>query len=503
MRVLIAMMKHETNTFSPIETDLARFRSWGLHEGAAVLSAYRGTNHPLAAFVDVAEAHGAEIVTPIAGEAMPSGIVRFEAYDHFERAILEALDTGPFDAALLDLHGAMVAEDKDGNAVDGEAALVAAIQRAQPGIKICLTCDMHGNIDPGMIEHLTVFNGYKVYPHTDMYDVGKIAADILFRALKGEVDPVIGFGMTPVLAQTLRMGTDDFPMGPLQQMTRDLETRPGILAATVFGGFPMADIAHAGVSVVVVADGDRALADTARDELLDIAWKDRADFVYQHRPIGDALAEARGLGDDGPVILLDHADNVGSGGTSDVMDVIQAVLEAGLDDVAVATVWDPAAVQEMIAAGPGAEVTLDLGGKTDMPSIREAGRPLRLTGRVRALTDGSWTVRGPMYTGSEVHTGPTAVFQTGPMRIVVTSTHHEPWDAGIFENNGIDPRACRYLLLKSRIHYRAGFKPIGRHTLTLDGTGVTTSDNDRVRFDRVRRPIYPLDLMNDAKRPVG
>ena len=54
MRFLVAMMKHETNTFSPIPTDLQRFRDWGMHEGDAVSRAYRGTNHPLAAFLDIA-----------------------------------------------------------------------------------------------------------------------------------------------------------------------------------------------------------------------------------------------------------------------------------------------------------------------------------------------------------------------------------------------------------------------------------------------------------------
>jgi microcystin degradation protein MlrC len=108
-------------------------------------------------------------------------------------------------------------------------------------------------------------------------------------------------------------------------------------------------------------------------------------------------------------------------------------------------------------------------------------------------------VRGPMYTGTAVTTGPTAVFEVAGVRIVVTSLHHEPWDAGIFTNNGIDPYHCRYLLLKSRIHYRAGFAPIGKATITLDGVGVTTSDNSILRFDVLERPIYPLD--EDARWP--
>ena len=129
------------------------------------------------------------------------------------------------------------------------------------------------------------------------------------------------------------------------------------------------------------------------------------------------------------------------------------------------------------------------------------GKPLRLTGRVRRLSDGAWTVRGPMYTGSKVTTGPTALFETGGLSIVVTSLHHEPWDTGILTSMGVDPLHCRYLLLKSRIHYRAGFAPLAKATITLDGVGVTTSDNSILKFDHVRRPIYPLDEMQSAPRP--
>jgi microcystin degradation protein MlrC len=311
---------------------------------------------------------------------------------------------------------------------------------------------------------------------------------------------VIAWGSLPLLAQTLRMGTADEPMKTMQAMCRDAERDPAILAASVFGGFPMADIEIAGLSAFVVADGDRDTAQAACDRLLDAAWARKDDFVYRHEPLAQAVARAKAM-TEAPVILLDHADNVGSGGTSDDMTVIAEVLRQGLEDVAVAAVWDPAAVQAMMQAGVGAELTLDLGGKTDMPSIGAKGRPLRLTGRVRRLSDGEWVVRGPMYTGSHVTTGPTALFETGGLSIVVTSLHHEPWDVGILTSMGVDPRACRYLLLKSRIHYRAGFAPIGKATVTLDGVGVTTSDNDVLAFENVRRPIFPLDPMQRAPRP--
>ena len=203
---------------------------------------------------------------------------------------------------------------------------------------------------------------------------------------------------------------------------------------------------------------------------------------------------------EGPVLLLDHADNTGSGGTQDVMTVLREVMRQGLEDVAVAAVWDPAAVKRMAEAGVGATVTLALGGKIDMPSIGKRGEPLTVTGRVRTLSDGEWIVRGPMYTGVKVSMGPTAVLDTGKVEIVIVSRHHEPWDQGVFTSVGIDPKVKRYLLLKSRIHYRAGFAPLARATITCDGEGVTTSDNNQLRFEQVRRPIFPLDRLN---APLG
>ncbi len=266
MRLLLAMMKHETNTFSPVPTDLRRFRDWGLHEGAAVAEAYAGTNHPLSAYLDLAREAGAEVVTPIAAEAMPSGPVHKQAYDTITGRILDALEGGRFDGALLDLHGAMVAEDEP----DGEGGLLARMRAIAPELPIAVTCDLHCNLSQRMVANSTAIIGYKTYPHIDMYEVGAEVGRILLRVLAGEVEPVMVWGDVPLLAQTLRMGTADAPMGPIQALTRDAEAGP-VLAATLFGGFPLADVPEARVASVVVADGDRAAAEAARDRLLEAA----------------------------------------------------------------------------------------------------------------------------------------------------------------------------------------------------------------------------------------
>jgi microcystin degradation protein MlrC len=488
MRILCAMLKHETNTFSPIPTDLARFEDWGLQYGADVVAAYRDTRMPLAAYFRLAEAQGAEIVTPVAAEAMPAGLVTAQAYDHLTQLILDEVARG-CDVALLDLHGAMVAE----GVPDGEGTLLRKIRELAPDLPIAVTCDLHCNLTAEMVENCTALIGYKTYPHIDMYEVADQVGQIVMAAANGGARPVMAWGQVPLLSQTLRQGTDDSPMREIIARCHHWESQDGIGAATVFGGFALSDIEDAGTSAVVIADQDAfELAEVARDDLLMRCWAAREDFVYQPHDLGAAVSLAKGY-NAGPVILLDHADNCGSGATQDVMTVIAEVLRQDLQDVAVATVWDPDAVSKMQKAGLGATVTLDLGGKTAMPSLDLTGKPLTVTGVVEHVSDGRFIVEGPMYTGVEVHCGPTALLRVAGVRLIVTSLHHEPWDTGVFSMMGIDPTQTKYLLLKSRIHYRAGFGDLARHTLTLDGEGVTTSDNAKLNYTALRRPIYPLD----------
>lgn len=489
MRLLIAMMKHETNTFSPVPTPLQRFRDWGLWEGEAAVRFYKGTNHPFAAYLDIAEEMGADIVTPVAAEAMPSGFVAKDAYEYLTGRILDALRThGPFDAALLDLHGAMVPEGLD----DGEGPLLASMREIAPNLPICVTFDPHGNMTRDIMDNADVVVAYKTYPHIDMYKAGMQAGRIMMDALAGKVKPVITWGQAGILAQTLRMGTDEQPMQDAIALCLEEEAKPGILAASIFGGFPMADIPEAGLSIVITADANVSDGRASRDRLIAYAREHRTEWFHNHAPLREAVSRAKALSD-GPVVLLDHADNVGSGGTSDVMTVIAEVLRQDLQGVAMAAVWDPDAVQAMQKAGVGATVTLDLGGKMAMPSIDFPAKPLTVTGRVRRLSDGEWIVRGPMYTGAKVTAGPTGVLEVGGMQIVITSLHHEPWDAGIFTHIGIDPAHCRYILLKSRVHYRAGFRPYEKHRITLDGDGVTTSDNSRLTYRRLTPGTYPFN----------
>jgi microcystin degradation protein MlrC len=175
------------------------------------------------------------------------------------------------------------------------------------------------------------------------------------------------------------------------------------------------------------------------------------------------------------------------------MSVIEEAMKQGLEDAVAGPICDPACVDQMIKAGVGNEVALDLGGKVDMPAMGLKGKPLKVAGKVKAITDGSFVVTGPMATGTTVRMGRTAVLDTGKMQIVVSEKRAEPYDLGVFTHCGIDPRRKRYIMLKSRIHYRAGFKPIAAHIVECAGAGVTNADLSVYRYRKLTRPIFPLD----------
>jgi len=488
MRLLIAQMKHETNTFSPVPTPLARFAPGGKrpYEGTEIREAFQGTGTAIGAFLELAARAGAEMVLPVAGNAAPSGRVEAAAYEYMAGRIVDAAAQG-CDAILLDLHGAMVPEGFD----DGEGELLGRIRKVAPHVPIGVALDMHTNLFPAMAEHASVIAGYQTYPHVDMYDTGMRAGRPVLAMLEGKSKPAMAFGHRPMLPHVMRQASLDSPNREIQQRAQQME-KNGTLAASFFVGFPHADIPFAGSSAVVVTDGDPARARRECDELLDMAWSERAKFVYRVEPLEASLARASEI-KARPVMLLDHYDNCASGGTMDTMTVLGAILDARLEDVAAFAIFDPEAVKKMQAAGTGANVTLALGGNLDMPALGLKGAPREVSGKVKRLADGKYRNEGPMARGEAGNLGPSAVLDTGRCEIAVISRHTEPFDMGSFRVLGIDPAKKRYVMLKSRVHWRAGLGPLAKAVVECAGTGVCTSDYAQLRFERVRRPIFPLD----------
>ncbi len=493
MKVVVALVRHETNTFSPIKTQLHSFcrgtKTGGPAYGEQAKSLCENTNSAAAAYLDLAASLGAEVDFSILANSVPSGTVQKAAFEHIADTVIATVKQG-CDAVLLDLHGAMVAEGYP----DAEGELLRRIRQvvSEP-VPIIVALDFHANFSEALIRNATVITGYCTYPHVDIYATGERAGRTLKKILSEQLETTILWRRLPMLTHMLKQTPASQPMKDIMDRAMQAEAEGVVLNASVFGGFPLADIPHVGLSVVIVAEKNKtAQAQQLLNELCDMAWSRKQDFVYEVEPLSTSIAKAKQL-QDGPVILVDHGDNCGAGGVTDVMDVLEEVMRQELTDVVAGPIWDPQAVDTLIKSGIGETVTIDLGGKTDMPELKLKGRPLRITGKIVNITDGNFQITGPMFTGMWLSLGRTVILESKGITIFVSEKPQEPYDVGVFTHAGIDPFSKKYVLIKSRQHFRAGFEKDARHIVLIAGPGVCSSDYDIFPFQHLSRPIYPLD----------
>ena len=502
MRLLLATLSHETNTFSPVPTHLDRFCRDGtaLLSGQAAIDFYRGTGTCMGGYLAMADELGADVVVPVCASAPPSGPVDSEAYETVSRMITNAVAQGGFDAIWLDLHGAMVTEQFD----DGEGELLRRIRAIDPRTPLCVAYDMHANVFDAMVANAQVVTGYQTYPHIDQRQTAERAARALLRIMRGDTKPTSAWGTAPMLPHVMAQGTHQAPNRDLQALCAKWEASGRALAASLFVGFPHADVALAGLSAVVVTDNDPAAAQAMVDELLSAAWQARRDFMFDIEPLETSVRRAKAMGAPGqlPVVLLDHYDNCASGGTMDTTDTLREIIRQDLDDVVFFGIYDPDAVQQAIQVGIGATVTLSIGAKLPMPQLPVASAPLTVTGVVQTISSGRFRLKGGLTPGLQVFMGPTVVLDTGKVQIVLLSRHIEPTAQEMLQVLGIDPSRKQYVAIKSRVHWRADLGKIAREIVECAGVGVCTSDYGQLTFRKVRRPVFPLDPQLQWNRPA-
>lgn len=492
MRIVTGGIAQETNTFQHEPTSLADFQrgSSAIYRGPALL-ALEGTGTIYGGIVAEARRQGVELIATTYGVAVPGGRVTREAFNTLRDEILAGIKAaGPIDGVLLGLHGAMALEDAD----DGEGELLAAVRElVGPDIPVVAPLDLHTNLSDAMIELATAFVGYKEYPHIDMAETGAQAMRILIEAVRGQQRPVMAHTRLPLIVPNQSMVTTwQSPLKMAIDRARAMEREPGVIAATVLGGFPFADVPFAGVATIVVTDNDPELARHYADELAAIAWQRRADFAIQPMSIAAAIDEALAAPAGSVYVLADIADSGASGTAGDGTAILRGLLAAGARSTALAQIMDRAAVDACIAAGVGSTLTLTIGGKHD----RYHGEPLEVTGMVRLIHAGRFELAGPMGAGTWASRGRTVVLEIGGpggIEVQLTDLRGHPSDLNYFRAFGIEPTQRRILVLKSAAHFRAAFEPIATKVIEVDAPGISSPDLTRFDYQRLRRPIYPLD----------
>ncbi len=486
MRIATGCIGHETNTFSSIPTSLDDFKlQRSYHVGDEIISTFRQTSTITGGFIESSEKLGIQIVPLLWTFATPSGKIEQAAYDTLKGEFLDLLrNAGELDGVLLDLHGAMATEEIE----DAEGDLIQSVREIVGSLPIVVTLDLHANITAEMAEYSDTIIGFDTYPHVDCYDRGVEAGQVIFDIVQGNVRPTMAFRQLPLLTSPPAQCTMKPLMSGVVEQLHALETKPGVVTATLAMGFPFADIRDAGVTVLVTTNDDQQLAEQHTDRFAKYIWDMREAFNLNLVSVEEAIEIANGT-DGQPIVLAEGSDNPGGGGPCDGTIILRKFIEADVQDAVIAIIADPESVSLAIEAGVGNTVGLNVGGKT----IPLHGDPVPLTGYVKTISDGNFVHKGPMARGVRSSLGRTAVIRVGGVEIILTERRFQPLDAEVLRSVGIEPRDRKIIALKSAVHFRADYTPIAHEILEADTPGVHSADLFSYDYQKVRRPIYPLD----------
>jgi microcystin degradation protein MlrC len=495
MRIAIGGISHETSTFIDTPTTLADFeQGFGLYRGQEVVERFRGANTCTGGFLDGAARHGFEAVPLLWTFAYPSGLIRRADYDLLKGEFLDRLRAADADArldgALLDLHGAMVVEGID----DGDGDLIEAVRGVLGADRpVVVTQDLHGNHTPRRVAAATAIVGFDTYPHVDMGDRGREAADLTVRAIRGEIRPVMALRQLPLFWGTRCQVTAHPPMDEVLRRVHELEQRPGILSVAISTGFQWADVPDVGSSVIVVADGDAPLARAAADELGDWIWEHRDRWHHPPVTVRQALEAGERTGRY-PIILADHGDNTGGGAPGDSTEVLRTFMELGLRDAVLLYMVDPQAALEARRIGVGGRLRAAIGGR----SAPIQGPPVEMDAEVVAISDGKFAYDGPMYAGLTGNMGPSAWLRQDGVSVVVVTKREQPLDPAFARSLGIDCAAMKYIGVKSSAHFRSGFERLAGSIHNVDAAAILTHDCGRLPYRQRTRRVFPVEIKPGA-----
>jgi microcystin degradation protein MlrC len=478
MRIFTASLATETNTFSPMYTDVHSFyQSFyappGQHPATPTLC-----SAPLIACREFAAMDTAlQVIEGSCAWAEPGGLLNRHSYELLRDEILQQLQQAmPVQAVLLGLHGAMVAQGYD----DCEGDLLSRVRAITgPRVIIGATLDPHSHLTPQRLAASDLLIAFKEFPHLDFMQRARELVQLALLAVRGEIKPVMSSfdcRMIDVLP------TSHEPMKSFISKIRQLEQQGAALSISVIHGFMAGDVSDMGTKLLVITDNKPAEGAALAQALGMELFSFRGKTLPQFNDINTALDLAQQVA--GTVVLADVWDNPGGGVAGDGTLILHSIIARKLTGVAVGTLWDPMAVKLCFAAGEGAVIALRFGGK----SGATAGAPIDKTVTVRCLVAGAVQ----QFADSSVPMGDCALIEFDGIEVILNSNRCQSFDPSLFRALGIAPQQRKLLLVKSTNHFYQGFAPLAAKVIYVDAGAPYPSDPTRNKYTKLRRPLWPI-----------
>ncbi|SLN70106.1 M81 family metallopeptidase [Oceanibacterium hippocampi] len=477
MKVFIACLGTETNTFSPIPTGMEAYTESMLYHGDATQHTPDLFSEPMHIWRRDAEAQQADVVESVAAFAQPAGITTRPVYEALRDELLDDLkEAMPVDMVLIAMHGAMVADgydDCEGDILERARAIVG------PNAAVGAELDLHCSITKKMTGAADALITFKEYPHID----GKERAEELFRLLlakqQGTVKPVIS---TYDCRMINMWRTTMEPMATFVKEMQAAEGKDGVLSVSFAHGFPWGDVPDASAKMVVVTDGDLAKGAALAERFGKRIWDLRHETQTRVLTIDEAL-DAVEAAASGPVVVADVADNAGGGAASDSTFLLRAALDRGMTGIVSGLYWDPVAVRFCKEAGEGATFDLRIGGKCGVTS----GDPLDLTVTVRRIVEHAeqtfGTTRGAM--------GDSVWVSANGIDLVLNSVRTQCFHPDSMTQFGIDLAKAKAIFVKSTQHFHAGFAPIASEVHYAATPSAIPPDFATIPYRKFDAPYWP------------
>ena len=484
MRIAVGGYLVAVNTFATQKMDLELFQRATL-TGERVLRV-GGREGNIAGFLHGAKQHGWDIeplqfVVPGVG-----GKVMTEAHEFAKAGFLDLLGKNPpVDGIFLQLHGTAASDDCD----DCEGDLLMTLREfLGDKVPIIAALDGHSNTTPLMVEQASMLIGVKTNPHYDFFQGGALAAQVMAGMFDGSLTPT-GAWAQPAMAPALQKIyiAPGWPMESLMRLSHKLGRDEHVLDVSLLGGFFCSDRRETGINVTVTTNNEPLLAQDIAEQIKETCWAKRHEFHTDMVPVDEGVREAIET-DDGLVVLGDLADSGGAGTPGDGTAVLAELLKQNARSAVISNIVDPAAVQEVVQAGIGKNVTLRVGGKVDAFH----GDPIEISGRVRVIQDGEYTAATAFNAGT-YRRGATAVMDCGGVEVILTSRPTHGFEVNHFRSLGIEPTERKIVVSKSELQHRAGFAGIAKKFIDLDTPGLATQIHSRLPYEKIRRPVFPLD----------
>ena len=484
MRLFIAGLDTETNTFAPIPTGSRAFAEGFVAHGDATRRPENYCSAQLHVWRRLAERRQWQVAESLCAYAEPGGIVVRAVYESLRDEILADLQRAmPVDLVLLALHGAMVADGYD----DCEGDLLAAVRGiVGPEVPVGAELDLHCHITEAMVRHATALVTYKEYPHVDIPERAEDLFRIVADAAERKTRPVSA-SFDCRMISTYR--TTDQPLRGFVDRMKALEGRDGIISVSLGHGFPWGDVADVGAKLVVIADGDRGKAERLARALGEEFYAMRAAVAPRFLGMDEAIDRALAI-DGGPVVVADVSDNAGGGAPGDATFFLRRLLDRGVRNAASGFYWDPMAVRAAFEAGIGARLDLRIGGKTGVAS----GAPVDLRVAVKGLAE-EVTQR---FGAAPVPMGASAWVEAEGIDLILTSLRTQVFHPEGMTKLGLELASRKLVLVKSTQHFHAGFAPIAKAILYATPPGALTSDFAAIPYTKMTRPYWPR-----VKDPLG